>query len=106
MPTRTHGHTPRRGRVGRPHLTVVRNDEPPAEPHGGLGTGLRASTRVTPLQLADGFEANAERLAALQTRLAERRGLRWMRATLLTNATLIRALARASATATRDVLNA
>src|SRR4051812_2944709 len=106
MPTRTHGHTPRRSRVGRPHLTVILNDEPPAEPHGGLGTRLRASTRVTTLQLTDGVEANAERLASLQPRLAGRRGLRWVRAPLLTNATLNRALARASATATRDVLDA
>jgi hypothetical protein len=108
MPTRPYGQTPRRGRIahGRPHLTVIRSDEPPVEPRGGFGASLRASGRVATLQLTDELEAKAERLASLQTHVADRRGLRSVRAPIRTTAALLRALARASAAATRDVLNA
>jgi hypothetical protein len=108
MQTRTYGQMRRRRRVaqGRPHLTVLRTEEPPAEPRGRFGTDLRKSGRVAALQLTDELEARAEQLASLQARVADARRFRWVGAAIRTNATLIRSLARASAAATRDVLNA
>jgi hypothetical protein len=108
MPTRTYRQTRVRGRVahGRPHLTVVRTEAPHAEPRGRFGTDLRGSGCVAALQLTDELEARAERLASLQARAADAPTFRWMGAAIRINATLVQALARASAAATRDVLNA